>query len=237
MPTLLITGANRGLGLGLTDLYLADGWRVHACVRDTSRAKALSDLSVTTHGQLTIHAVDVEDHDTIDALAAVLRGQSIDLLLNVAGFYGSKIISDPGGLQRFGESNFSEWEKMFRINVIAPMKMAESFVENIAKSAQKKIVTLTSVIGFEGARESSNVFGYRATKTASNAVMKAMAIALKPRGIIALPLHPGWVRTEMGGPNADIDVETSVVGMKKVIDGLKPDDAGTLMTYDGRRIA
>jgi NAD(P)-dependent dehydrogenase (short-subunit alcohol dehydrogenase family) len=219
--------------MGLTRLYSADGWRVLACTRNPESAPELKGLAAQSGGRVTLHKLDVENHASIEALAREVNGEPIDLLLNVAGWYGSKIVSDPGGLGKFGESDFAEWERIYRINVIGPMKMAETFADNVARSGQKKIVTLSSIIGSIGGNTNGMMYGYRASKAAVNAIMKAMAIDLKARGIIAVPLHPGWVRTDMGGPNADIDPETSVTGMKKVIDGLTPADSGKFLVYDG----
>ncbi|MDX2145068.1 MAG: SDR family oxidoreductase [Rhodospirillaceae bacterium] len=236
MPSLLITGANRGLGFGLTKLYAADGWRVFACCRDPGKAKDLSALAAQSGGKVTVHALDVENHATIDALAKALKGQPIDVLFNVAGYYGAKIVSEPGGLQEFGTSDYKEWDKIYRINVMGVMKMCEAFVDNVAASTHKKIVNMSSIIGSIGANEIGFMYPYRASKAAVNAISKAMANELKPRGITVIPLHPGWVRTEMGGPNADIDTDTSVTGMKKVVDGLKPTDSGRYMVYDGSEL-
>jgi NAD(P)-dependent dehydrogenase (short-subunit alcohol dehydrogenase family) len=236
MPSVLITGANRGLGLGLLKLYAADGWRVYACCRDPGKAKALSDLAAASGGRVTVHRLDVEDHASIEALAQALKGQSIDVLLNVAGWYGSKIVSEPGGLQKFGESDYAEWARIYRINVMGPMKLCETFVEHVAASSQKKIVNISSIVGSIGTighGYGGNMYGYRASKAALNAITRAMAEDLKGRGLIVVPLHPGWVRTDMGGPGADIDVDTSVRGMKKVIDGLTPADSGKFLVYDG----
>ena len=233
MPSVLITGANRGLGWGLLKLYVAGGWRVFACTRDPAKAKDLNDLAAKSGGKVTVHKLDIENHASIDALAKDLKGQPIDVLLNVAGYYGAKIVTEPGGLQEFGSSDYGEWDKIYRINVMGPMKVAEAFIGNVEASSQKKIVTLSSIIGSIAANDVGKMYPYRASKAAINAVMKSMAIDLAPKGIIAIPIHPGWVRTDMGGPSADIDVETSVTGMKKVIDELKPSDTGKFMVYDG----
>jgi len=230
MPNILITGANRGLGLGLVQAYAAAGWRVYACCREPAKAAELKALAAKG---VSVHRLDVEDHASVDAAAAELKGTPIDVLFNVAGYYGKSRSPDPQGAQRFGDSDFEEWAKVFRINVSGPMKVAEAFVEHVAASAQKKIVTLSSTLGSIGANTSGNIYPYRASKAAVNAVMKSMAINLKARGIIAIPMHPGWVRTDMGGPNADIDVETSVTGMKKVVDGLTAADSGTFFVWDG----
>jgi len=236
MPSVLITGANRGLGFGLTKLYAADGWRIFACCRDPNKAKELNDLVAKSAGKLTVHKLDVEDHASIDATAQQLKGQAIDVLLNVAGYYGPKIVTEPGGLQQFGESDYADWARIYKVNVMGPMKLAEALIESVAASTQKKIVNISSIvgsIGIIGNGMGGNMYGYRASKAALNAITRTMAEDLKSRGVTVVPLHPGWVRTDMGGPAADIDPDTSVTGMKKVIDGLKPADSGKFMVYDG----
>ncbi len=236
MPSVLMTGANRGLGFGLLRLYAAEGWRVFACCRDPQKATDVADLAAKSAGKVTVHKLDVEDHGSIDRLASQLKGQAIDVLLNVAGYYGPKIVSEPGGLQKFGESDYADWARIYKVNVMGPMKVCEALVENVAASQHKKIVNISSIVGSIGTIGHGNgghMYGYRATKAALNAITRGMAEDLKPRGIIAVAMHPGWVRTDMGGPGADIDTQTSVSGMKKVIDGLKPSDCDAFMTYDG----
>jgi NAD(P)-dependent dehydrogenase (short-subunit alcohol dehydrogenase family) len=236
MSTVLITGANRGLGLGLTKLYADDGWRVYGCCRNPATAPELSAVAEASNGSVTLHSVDMEDHASIEALAASLKGQPLDVLLNVAGYYGPKIVSAPGGLQKFGTSDYDDWAKIYRINVMGPMKMAEALVDNVAASDQKKLVTLSSIMGSIAGNKNGGIYPYRASKTALNSIMSAMAVDLKERGIIVLPLHPGWVRTDMGGPTADIDAETSVAGMKKVIEGLTLADSGKFLDYAGSEL-
>lgn len=143
MATALITGANRGLGLGLTKLYMDDGYRVFACCRNPGGADDLNGLAAQSGGRLTVHQVDMEDHASIDALAADLKDQAIDVLLNVAGYYGKHIVTEPGGLQEFGTSDYNEWDKIFRINISGPMKVSEALIENVAASEQKKLVTIS----------------------------------------------------------------------------------------------
>ena len=236
MPSILITGANRGLGFGLTKLYVADGWRVFACCRDPDNAAELSALSEGCDGSLTFHRLDVEDHASIDALAASLKGEPIDVLLNVAGYYGKIIVTEPGGFQKFGTSDYSEWDKTMRVNVYGPMKMAEALIENVLASDQKKLVTLSSIIGSIGGNNQGGIYPYRASKAAVNAIIKSMAVDFKEKGVTVIPMHPGWVRTDMGGPAADIDADTSTAGMKKVIDGLTLADTGKYMVYDGSEL-
>jgi NAD(P)-dependent dehydrogenase (short-subunit alcohol dehydrogenase family) len=236
MPSVLITGANRGLGFGLLKLYAAEGWRVFACCRNPGKATDLNDLAAKSSGKVTVHQLDIENHATIDALAGQIKGQPIDVLLNVAGYYGPKIVSEPGGLQKFGESDYADWARMYKINVMGPMKICEALIENVAAGQQKKIINISSIVGSIGTIGNGyggNMYGYRASKAALNAITRGMAEDMKPRGIIVVAMHPGWVRTDMGGPGADIDTQTSVTGMKSVIAGLKPGDIGKFLAYDG----
>jgi NAD(P)-dependent dehydrogenase (short-subunit alcohol dehydrogenase family) len=225
MPTVLITGANRGLGLELARQYAADGWRVIATARSTD-APALRAL-VEEELRVTAHALDVTDFAAIDGLAAELAGTPIDVLLNVAGVMGSK---------HFGATDYAEWSQVLTINVLAPMKMAEAFVEHFASSEQKKIVTLTSMMGSIGDNTSGGYYVYRSSKAAANAVMKSMAVDLKERGVIAVPMHPGWVRTDMGGPSAPVETADSAAGMRKVIASLTLSDSGKFLQFQGKEL-
>lgn len=236
VPTVLITGANRGLGLGLTKLYADGGWRVFACCRTPADADELNALAVQSSGTVTLHSADTDLPETVSALQSDLNGQPLDVLLIVAGYYGKNIMTEPGGMQEFRTSDFEDWEKIFRVNVIGPMRMAEALVENVAGSDQKKLVVLSSAIGSIGKNSIGQMYPYRASKAAVNAIVKSLSIDLRPRGITTIPLHPGWVRTEMGGPQADLDTNTSVTGMKSVIDGLTLADNGRFLDYAGEEL-
>jgi len=225
MPTVLITGANRGLGLEFARQYAADGWRVIACAR---HADAATLQALTASGsQVSAHALDVTDHAAVDRLAAGLSGTGIDVLLNVAGVMGSK---------RFGAVDYAEWTGVLAVNVLAPMKMAEAFVEHVASSEQKKIVTLSSRMGSIGDNTSGGYYAYRSAKAAANAVMKSLALDLAGRGIIAVPIHPGWVRTDMGGASAPLTAPDSVAAIRKVIAALTTADSGRFLQYEGKEL-
>jgi NAD(P)-dependent dehydrogenase (short-subunit alcohol dehydrogenase family) len=237
MPTILLTGANRGLGLEFVRQYDADGWRIHACARDPEAAEELKVLAEKAAGRISVHDLDIADFAAIDALANRLRGTPIDVLLNVAGWMGSRSFAREGvSVQQFGSSDFAEWESVFRVNTFAPMKMAEAFVDHVASGEQKKIVSLTTIMASLAKNTIGGFYQYRASKAALNAIMRSMAIDLGKRGIIAIPIHPGWVRTDMGGPKADIDAPTSVAGMRKVIAGLTAEQAGRYWTYEGKEL-
>jgi len=238
MPTVLVTGAARGLGLELVRQYAADGWNVLACVRAPQRAAAVEALAAGAGGRIEIHPLDLEDHASIDALAIALAGRPIDVLLNSAGTMGKGSFATEGiAFGRFGTSDFADWGQVFRINVIGPMKMAEAFVGHVAASQQKKLVALTSVIGSIERNRIGSLYAYRASKAALNAVMRSLAIDLqKSHGVIVAPIHPGWVRTDMGGPRADIDAPDSVAGIRNVIAGLDAGRAGRFWMYDGSEL-
>lgn len=218
MKTLLITGANRGIGLEFCRQYAQAGWRVLACCRHPSKALELPGVE--------IHQLDVGDAEQIRKLTAHLSGESIDLLINNAGIY-----PDSGG---FGKLDYSKWMKAFEINAMAPLRMAEAFCRQMKRNGT--IATLTSKMGSLADNTSGGEYPYRSSKAAANMVVKSMAIDLKSSGIISVALHPGWVKTDMGGPNALILVEESVSGMRRVIEKLEPSDSGKFLSYDGMEI-
>ena len=221
----LVTGANRGLGLEFTKQYAADGWQVLACCREPQSAGALNALA-KMHANILIHSRDVGDFATITTLARQLKDCAIDVLINNAGVYPES---------SFGDSNEADWLEAFKINTIAPMKMAEAFSPHIAKSQLKKLVTLSSKMGSIDDNGGGSYI-YRSSKCAVNMVMKSLSIDLKSSGISVLTLHPGWVQTDMGGPNGLIDAPTSVAGMRKVIADLSLVTTGQFITYDGKQV-
>jgi len=237
MPTALITGAGRGLGLEFVRQYAAEGWRVIACARDPAAA-GLAAVAAASEGRITTHALDVTDHAAIDALAKELAGTAVDVLLNVAGTMGAESFARKGmSIQRFGKSDYDDWMRTFRVNVFGPMRMSEAFLPHVAASDQKKIVTLTSMVASIGGNTIGGLYAYRSSKAAANAVMKSMSVDLRRHGIIALPMHPGWARTDMGGPQAPVEPEDSVAGMRGVIAVLTPADAGRFLQFDGSDLA
>ena len=231
MYTTLITGANRGIGLELARQYAVDGWRVLACCRQPEKAEALSKLATEHPESMLVQALDVTDPEQIGNLAALLANESIDVLINNAGYYPD---SDSKG---FGHTDYEEWAQAFRINAMAPLKMAEAFVSNVARSQLRIIATLSSKMGSMADNTSGGSYQYRSSKAAVNMVNKSLSHDLKGEGITTVVFHPGWVQTDMGGPNALITVEQSVTGIRKVIGQLTPADSGKFFAYDGQEIA
>lgn len=224
---LLITGANRGIGLEFVKQYANEGWRVFACCREPESAHDLQVLA-KTHGQIQILALDVADFKQIDVLSEELQNHKIDLLINNAGIY------PPSDLNHV---NYEEWISAFKINSIAPFKMAKAFTPHLSKGQLKKVATLSSKMGSLDDNTSGGSYIYRSSKTAVNMVMKSLAIDLQDIGISVVTLHPGWVQTDMGGSNALIDTQTSVSGLRKVIANLSLQHTGKFIAYDGKEIA
>ena len=235
MKTVLITGANRGIGLEFARQYAADGWTVLACCRTPGQSDALNKLAQQLPNQVKIYGLDLTDHEQIEALVRMLSSKtaainSIDLLINNAGVYPD---SYEGG---FGDTDYELWIKSLRVNTMAPLKMAEAFATHVERSQLKTIVTIGTKMGSIADNSSGGSYLYRTSKAAVNMVVKNLSIDLKPRGIIAVVLHPGWVKTDLGGANALISAEQSVSGMRKVISRLSPADSGKFLTYDGKDI-
>lgn len=222
----LITGANRGIGLEFTRQYAADGWEVLACCRDPESAAALQTLASASKN-IQVIALDVGNFSQIDSLALQLKNEAIDVLINNAGVYPHS---------NFGDTNYEDWAEAFKVNSMAPLKMAEAFVQHIARSQLKKIATLSSKMGSIDDNTSGESYIYRTSKTAVNMAMKSLSIDLKPYGISVVTLHPGWVQTDMGGANGLINTQTSVTGLRQVIADLSLQSTGQFIAFDGKSI-
>jgi NAD(P)-dependent dehydrogenase (short-subunit alcohol dehydrogenase family) len=224
--TVLITGANRGLGLQFAKQYADDGWRVHAACRNPDAAEALNEAAAG--GAMTLHRLDVGDGDQVGALAAALAGEAIDVLLNNAGVIGDR--------SAFGATDYTVWQATLRTNTLAPMRMAEAFADHVAASGRKQMVFVSSRMGSIGDNGEGGSYVYRSSKAALNAVIKSLSIDLAARGVTAVAFHPGWVSTDMGGASAPIGPAESVGGMRRVIERLTPADNGRFLDYDGSEI-
>jgi NAD(P)-dependent dehydrogenase (short-subunit alcohol dehydrogenase family) len=227
MPSVLITGSNRGLGLEFARQYLADGWRVYAACRNPASASKLRRLAEQGDDKLRILAMDVTDPVSIHAAATELDGQAIDLLLNNAGIIG------PRG-QTIGNIDYEAWTEALAVNTMGPMRVSEAFVEHVARSDRKLIVTLTSGMGSIADNTSGGSIVYRSSKAAVNMVMRSLAIDLAPRGIICVVVNPGWVRTDMGGQNATLESSESISALRSLIATLGPEQSGKFFNHTAR---
>ena len=211
--TVMVVGASRGIGLELTRQYAADGWRVHATTRTPDRPGALGRLS----GDVVLHELDVRRADQTAALAAAVAAEGIDLLIHNAG------VMDRG----------LSFDEMMAINAEAPIRVTEALLDAVRRGRDKKIVLMTSQLG---ARYGSNrrLGTYGESKAALNDRFRERAPDWGAEGLIAIVMHPGWVRTDMGGRSATLSVKESVIGMRRVVASLTPVEHGRFWTWDGR---
>jgi NAD(P)-dependent dehydrogenase (short-subunit alcohol dehydrogenase family) len=216
MPTILITGANRGIGLEFARQYSADGWDVVAAVRHES--EELDRLNVR------VERLDMHDFHEVAHFGE--KFDSLDLMIANAGMYGPKSVIS----QRDGEV----WLETFQVNTIAPFLLAQSVVPAISR-AQGKLIAISSKMGSIDDNTSGGFVAYRSSKSALNSAWKSLAIDNRGKAVCAV-LHPGWVQTKMGGPSAPMTPEESVAGIRKVIERLGPDQSGGFFNYDGSQI-
>jgi len=219
MPTILITGANRGLGLEMAKQYTADGWNVIGTARNPDDAEQLKAID-----KVKVMQLDAADDASVKQFAEQLGDQPIDLFINNAGIYGPS------------EFDRKAWLDVFNINVIGPVRLATELKDNVARSADRKMVVISSQVGSIAENDSGSMLYYRSSKAAVNQAWTCLAKQWQDEGLTLAMLHPGWVKTDMGGENADLTTVESVEGMRKVIDGLTHDQNGKFYDYSGREI-
>ena len=242
MATLLITGGNRGIGLGLVRTYLEKKWNVLATCRKPETAEDLKTLGKNYSNNLTILEMDVNDQIQIDAVVQSLEKTPIDLLINNAGAvemakYGSgayeKINGVPIDDPDLRKYDYEEWEHVLRTNVLGPARVTGSFIENLKKSDQGVVIMMTSGLASVSSTWQAGRYAYRTSKAALNMLMRSSGEWLESFGITAVAISPGWTRTDMGGPNASNSIEQASVGVYQVIKGISSKDAGKFLNFDG----
>lgn len=236
MPTVLITGANRGVGLEFTRQYAADGWDIIACCRQPTKADKLQALA-RTDKKIRIQPLDVADFKAVTALAGTLKDTPLDLLINNAGVFSGLGFSYSEGRkvddsQEFGSLDSEAWDRVLRTNTIAPIMMTQAFVPHLAKGKDSKAIMISSGMG-SIEKMGPGYIAYCTSKAALNAAMRNIAHNLKQQKIAAACFHPGWVQTDMGGTHAQVKPEDSVSGMRKVIAGLTLKQTGQFINYKG----
>ncbi|MEM6513750.1 MAG: SDR family oxidoreductase [Pseudomonadota bacterium] len=230
MPNVLITGANRGVGLELARQYCDEGWRVTAFVRNSS--DGLDD--VAARGSVQIVKADLTDDAELKRAVDEVEVDSLDLLINNAGMMGApKNIGTNLALQPFGAFDRDEWHEVFDINVFTPLALTELLFDKLRRADNPVVAMMSSQLGSIENNLSGGLYVYRASKTAVNAIMKSLAINLKDDGITSVSLHPGWVKTDMGGPNAQVPVSMSASGLRGVLSKLSLKDSGRFIAFDG----
>jgi len=214
MPTVLITGSNRGLGIEFARQYAADGWRVLATCRNPGAAGQLQRLAQANEAMLSIVAMDVTDDDSIQNAATHLKDVAIT-----------------------GRIDYSSWAKVLDVNTMGPLRVLEAFIDSVARSERRLVVTITSGLGSLADNTSGGSIAYRSSKAAVNMVMRSAAVDLAPRRITCVLVNPGWVRTDLGGPGATLTPRESVSSLRRMIEKLGPNDSGKFYHRDGREYA
>lgn len=224
MVNVLITGTNRGIGLELTRLYAESGDNVLACCRLPQSAVKLNELALRAGGRVSVHQMDVADESSIEAAADAVGSQPIDILINNAGIKG-------GHNQSLEQTNTAEWIEAFKVMTIGPFRVVQAFLRNLRAAESPKIMTITSQIAAT-TWPTGGFYSYASTKAGVDRVMLGLARDLKDRVIVAV-IHPGWVKTDMGGPDADITPQESAAGIRTVIASLSKEDTGKFYKWNG----
>lgn len=226
LSTVLVTGANRGIGLEFCRQYLAKKYKVYACCRAPESAPALLSLKQHNPEQLHIEPLDVTNETMRGSFSRILGEQPIDILIHNAGVYGPRDAS-------IGNVSEKDWINTFQVNTIAPLLLTQLLIKNVLRSEEKKIILVSSKMGSIYDNSSGGNYIYRSSKSALNAIGKSLAHDLLDHKISVAVVHPGWVQTDMGGSDATLTSEESVHGLANVIEQLNIKNSGQFLNYDG----
>ena len=229
MKNVLITGASAGIGLEHCRTFAARGLHVLATARAPEQAEELQALARRHAGCITVLAYDAAQADAAQRLKRELADLPIDLLLANAGAMG-------GARQSFGAVDLADALQLVHVNALAPLQLVESLVDNVAASDRKLIAFQSSQMGSIGDNASGGYYAYRVSKAALNMIAKGLSKDLRPRGVTVVSLHPGWVKTRMGGAGAPLSVQQSVAAQQALLDRLTPSDSGRFFNFDGTQL-
>ena len=231
MSTVMVTGANRGLGLEFARQYASDGWEVIGTTRQAEKSDELRKVA-GAHGNLRVQALDIASNESVQDLVDELNGKPIDVLILNSGVY-------PRGGQNIGQIDYEGWREAFETNVLGTIRVAEALLENVAASERKQVAAIStgmaSLRAVQGGSvaEAGTSYQYRSTKTALNMAMSILAKEVAPRGVSVMMFDPGWVKTDMGGPHAQLTPQESIAGMRRVLAGNAMEISGKFLGYDG----
>ncbi len=226
MPTLFLTGANRGIGLELTRAYLEDGWRVLATCREPGKAQDLNKLVREFPDQARVFPLSVTDWPGIKELAGVLDGEAIDLLINNAGIRRMDAY-------HLGSVDPEAFIRSVEVNALGALKVSEAFRPHLGRGESPLLVMMSSSLGSITKNRQGADYAYRASKAAMNAVMRSLAMDLREAGIAVISMHPGWVRTDMGGAGAPLSSRESARAIQGVLGSVTLEDTGRFLRFDG----
>jgi len=220
--TVLITGANRGIGLELARQYSMDGWHVIGTARKPKSAQALQSTGAE------IFQLDVTDQASVERLSHDLDGRPIDMLINNAGIQPL--------MWKLDEVDFDKFELALSVNTVGPVRVTRALMPNLRSGSHHKIINITTNLSSIADNNDGGFYGYRESKAALNMFTRSLAMEFGPEGFICIVMHPGWVRTDLGGPQAPLNVQESVEGIRAVISKLTPSDNGSFWTHDGKNM-
>ena len=220
--TVLITGANRGIGLELARQYSEDGWHVIGTARRPDAAKDLLDLGVQ------VVQLDVTDQESVSRLSAELGDQAIDVLINNAGVLTM--------VRSISAIDFEVFNHLIAVNTVGPIRVTQALLPNLRAGETRKVINISSVAGSIAGKTNGGPYGYSESKAALNMFTRSLAGELRADGFICMVIHPGWVQTDMGGANAAVTVENSASGIRNVVANLTAEDNGEFLTFEGQRL-
>jgi NAD(P)-dependent dehydrogenase (short-subunit alcohol dehydrogenase family) len=229
MSRYVVTGTNRGIGLEFVRQLLSQGHEVVATARDPGTVPALQEM-LSSNSKLSLLPLDLSDESSINAFAELAGTTPIDVLINNAGIYGPRDAS-------LGKLRTDDWAEVMQIDLIAPIMLTQALLPALRQGKDKRIAFLSSIMGSIADNSGGGAYLYRSAKAGLNQAVKSLAVDLAKENFIVLPLHPGWVQTDMGGPNAQIDTHTSVTGLLQRIQSAGAAHSGKFLNYDGKTIA
>lgn len=224
----LITGANRGIGLEHVRFFASQGVDVFAAVRNPQDAHELKELQGLLPGVIKIYAYDAISNQSSIALKDSIGNVPVDILLANAGDFGTDTV--------LTDINVDSFFTQVQVNALAPLKLAEAFIDNVAISTAKIIAFQSSIMGSTSLNEGGGFYSYRASKAMLNMFIKNLSIDVRHRDITVIALHPGWVKTRMGGPDAALSIVDSVAGQQKIFSAINLENTGSFINYDGQQL-
>lgn len=239
MKNILITGANRGIGLELSRSFAKhEDTRVFAACRKPDGANELKSLVDDEDYNLEIVKLDVSDQESINSCAAEIggRAESLFALINNAGTHGGTVPNPQPETFYLGQLDMEEMLGIFRVNTVGPIIMAQATVDLLERSGSARIINVSSDAGSITYRKGGNNHTYPASKAALNMITRSLSAELKSKGIIVVSVHPGFLRTDMGGPNAPLSTDDTVPHLVELIEGLTMDNSGEFLNWDGKEV-
>ena len=234
MPTVMVTGANRGIGYAHVAQYAQKKWNVIACARQPKKAIELLQLQDKYGANFIIEELEVTNHKQVDDLSQKHSNTAIDILINNAGTGGPEGMPGAMNYQKIDNMDYQIWRDILEVNLLAPVKVATSFHKQISISDKKTLIMMSSDLGSVSQNTFGGLYSYRASKSALNIVAKGMSNEWKD--IIVVALAPGWCRTYLGGAEAEIDPMDSVEDQQKMFESLTETDSGKFLDRFGNEV-